>query len=300
VLSASFADRASSSFAQGENGSIETSKRLGHDDLIARAREVGRQTADAIERARSGAGLDCSRLDSSMLSAAEPSLLNRTSALSQPPRSSDSPAVSVLQSTRVVEALKRGATVEVAASPRAASSSACLSSPRPSMSRAASPPRSERHPDLHWGATSMIRPATQREPVWSPRCGSSVGAYPPSPEDEFRSSMRRPPSTVSFSRSGCTSTPWVSSRGATLKAEAWSARDLDRERSLSPRPLPSSSSEYYRAPHGDSRVDRLCQDTGGTSSPRHRLEMSGFSLSHGLSRSIADFTDPLRMGGRLL
>jgi len=298
----------SSTAALGEKSSTDLPSRLDHADLIARAREVGRQTVDAIERAKFS--MDSSRLDVSSYSLAD--LSCRAGGVGVPPhRSSD-----VLASTRAVEALRssescgwRGVRNEPSsqATPLVGFASSCASSPRPSTSRMLSPVRAETHPDLQWGAASMIRPLQQRDQQRS----SAFGAYPPSPEDDARSTISMPFAAASSSRCGA---PWVSSAvapptGLSPRPEAWPSRPLEslpsysRDSPLSPRLLPGSSADHYRAP----RISR-CSDIGNLSSPRPKLDLSacmlgGDSRSHvdlGQHRATQDAGDQFRFNRRSL
>lgn len=288
-----------------ERGSVEASRRLGHADLIARAREVGRQTEEAIERAKHSLGR--SRSDATaFLARPETSRSSRDNGLisrdvgpsEQDTMHCESRLPSVLASTLAVEALRTGDTARMRQaesswdanlrSPRASATPGALAaaalSPRPS--RLSSPVRVETHPDLHWGATALHRPLPSREPPRSPRC--SVAAYPPSPEDTVRASCFRGSSATASSRSlaggFCSSAglAWPllgdanaapSQRG---RMEGLSPRGFEFTGPLSPErcfsPQPSSSSEHYHVPASAALsfggLHDSCGDFGLAGSPR--------------------------------
>jgi hypothetical protein len=186
---------------------------------------------------------------------------------------------------------------EAAAFSGFASSSA--SSPRPSTTQLLSPGRAETHPDLHWGATSLIRPSHQRDQLRSP----AVGAYPPSPEDDVRSPLNLSVAAASSSRGGA---PWMGSSATSMAlsphvgAEAWPPRPVDtlpsygHESPLSPRLLPSSSADHYRAP----RSSRFSPDASRSlwQPPElSRCKTDAALLAHGsLETSLAEETAGVR------
>lgn len=205
-----------------ERTKADISRRLGHSDLIARAREVARETVEAIERAK--ASIDRSRNETVMYS--QPDFVQPSyEGCLFPPALSGSESRSVLSSTLAVESLRasepsriRMVQPSLDASLRSPRASACRTpreslghdeaplfsprtfpgtaagatlSPRPSARRpASSPGRAETHPDLQWGATSLSRPFYSRDQPWSPHASATGAAYPPSPEAASMLSMQ--------------------------------------------------------------------------------------------------------------
>lgn len=243
----------------GERASADVSKRLVHADLIARAREVARETVDAIERAKTLR--DHSRNELSLYPQAELSRPSRDARLARAdaefcssasiePRATLAPASlaltstdyvephsGVLPSTLAVQALRASEPARVRMSvssfddlgrelrsPRAVFGPAAsvLPSPRASPSRPSlSPRRAETHPDLHWGATALTRPLHSRDQLWSPRINLNVTAYPPSPEDGLHHSMHASvPAAPSGGLALSTSLSALGANGATRRAQA--------------------------------------------------------------------------------
>lgn len=145
--------------------------RLGHADLIARARAVGRETADAIERAK--APLERSK---SATAQWPPHFASTGPAAhdSEPWRANEVGPTSCRNSNGASRhCIEAQPMPRPPMSPRPTAAVHRTHSPQKLTSPRAQSPR----PDLHWGATSMNQPARHREMTWSPR--SSVAAYPP-------------------------------------------------------------------------------------------------------------------------
>mmetsp|Transcript_95411 Transcript_95411/g.165705 ORF Transcript_95411/g.165705 Transcript_95411/m.165705 type:complete len:599 (+) Transcript_95411:116-1912(+) len=189
--------------------------RLGHSDLIARARAVGKETADAIERAKaplerlksvqwppSFGSTTSGANDFDTWSSKEGTFANAQSSRAAPGQCSEALTLSRPSSPRSASLQRPLSALRASSrplmrplSPRPSSlaqrglrPSEQPSSPKrmtSSSQRAWSPqsqlsprPQSSR-PDLHWGVTSLHQPSRGREVCFSPRST----AYPPSPED---------------------------------------------------------------------------------------------------------------------
>lgn len=244
--------------------------RLGHSDLIARARAVGKETADAIERAKAplerlssgqwppfftcttlGAN-DCearggkeSAFANAQSSRAAPGHYSEAQALSRP----SSPRPAALQRpwsaprSRAASLAQRGVRLsEQPSSPtRMTSSSQRAWSQQPPLSPR---PQSSR-PDLHWGVTSLHQPSRGREVCFSPR--SNITAYPPSP-DAFMQPCQAQDCEISMRANSALSV------AASEKTRLALLRDISREAS------PLSCRRF---------TDRLAGSEFATASSRH-------------------------------